>query len=176
MSTKQQKISKILESMITLFTAVLTTPGKDKVRVSRIVETINGDEFKNSISELLQDVVVDRKSKEKKLKDPATLVFAYTPVEDPAVYESVFRPFTDYLGKCTAKRVVFYDTLLSQLSPAEVDAAARACVGRCGMVSRPHSAQGFRCPVARTDHLRWRRGPLSAGSDFGCLRFLGLWL
>ena len=38
---------------------------------------------------------------QKKWKDPATLVFAYTPVEDPAVYQNIFKPFTDYLGTCT---------------------------------------------------------------------------
>jgi len=39
-----------------------------------------------------------------KTRDPSVIVFAYTPVEDPAVYENAFRPFTEYLGKCTGKR------------------------------------------------------------------------
>jgi phosphonate transport system substrate-binding protein len=40
--------------------------------------------------------------------DPSVIVFAYTPVEDPAVYESAFKPFTEHLGKCMDKRVVCY--------------------------------------------------------------------
>ena len=44
----------------------------------------------------------------KKHRDPGTLVFAYTPVEDPAVYGPIFKPFTDYLAQCTGKRVVYY--------------------------------------------------------------------
>ena len=41
-------------------------------------------------------------------RDPSTLVFAYTPVEDPALYATQFRPFTDYLTQCTGKRVVYF--------------------------------------------------------------------
>ena len=54
-----------------------------------------------------------------KTRDPGTLVFAYTPVEDPAVYENIFKPFTDYLSKCTGKRVVYYPV---QSNSAEIEA------------------------------------------------------
>jgi len=54
------------------------------------------------------DLVADVPSDPKKLRDPSTLVFAYTPVEDPAVYQNVFKPFTDFLAQCTGKRVVYY--------------------------------------------------------------------
>src|SRR6266853_2373467 len=65
------------------------------------------------------DLVADVPSDPKKLRDPSTLVFAYTPVEDPAVYQNVFRPFTDYLGQCTGKRVVYYPV---QSNTAEIEA------------------------------------------------------
>ena len=54
-----------------------------------------------------------------KTRDPSVIVFAYTPVEDPAVYENAFRPFTEYLGKCMGKRVVYYPV---QSNPAEIEA------------------------------------------------------
>jgi phosphonate transport system substrate-binding protein len=54
------------------------------------------------------DLVADAPKDPKKWKDPSALVFAYTPVEDPAVYQNVFKPFTDYLVQCTGKRVVYY--------------------------------------------------------------------
>jgi phosphonate transport system substrate-binding protein len=54
------------------------------------------------------DLVADTPKDQKKWKDPTTLVFAYTPVEDPAVYQNIFKPFTDHLGSCTGKRVVYY--------------------------------------------------------------------
>ena len=54
-----------------------------------------------------KDLVADTPKDAKRWKNPSTLVFTYTPVEDPAVYENIFKPFTDYLAKCTAKKVVF---------------------------------------------------------------------
>ena len=61
-------------------------------------------------------------------KNPSTLVFTYTPVEDAAVYENVFKPFIDHLGKCTGKRVVFFQV---QSNAAEIEAmrAGRLHVG-----------------------------------------------
>jgi phosphonate transport system substrate-binding protein len=54
-----------------------------------------------------------------KTRDPSVIVFAYTPVEDPAVYENAFKPFTEYLAKCTGKRVVYYPV---QSNSAEIEA------------------------------------------------------
>jgi phosphonate transport system substrate-binding protein len=65
------------------------------------------------------DLVADAPKDAKRWRDPATLVFAYTPVEDPAVYQNIFKPFTDYLGQCTAKRVVYYPV---QSNSAEIEA------------------------------------------------------
>jgi phosphonate transport system substrate-binding protein len=65
------------------------------------------------------DLVADTPQDARKLRDPSTLVFAYTPVEDPAVYEGIFKPFTEYLTKCTGKRVVYYPV---QSNSAEIEA------------------------------------------------------
>ena len=65
------------------------------------------------------DLVADVPTDPNKLKDPSTLVFAYTPVEDPAVYQNVFKPFTDFLTQCTGKRVVYYPV---QSNSAEIEA------------------------------------------------------
>jgi phosphonate transport system substrate-binding protein len=54
------------------------------------------------------DLVADAPKDPKRWRDPGTLVFAYTPVEDPAVYGPIFKPFTDYLAQCSGKRVVYY--------------------------------------------------------------------
>lgn len=66
-----------------------------------------------------KDLVADPPTDPKKFRDPSVLVFTYTPVEDPAVYEKIFTPFTDYLGQCTGKRVVFYQV---QSNAAQVEA------------------------------------------------------
>jgi phosphonate transport system substrate-binding protein len=66
-----------------------------------------------------KDLVADVPKDPGRLRDPSTLVFAYTPVEDPAVYENIFRPFTEALGTCTGKKVVYFPV---QSNSAEIEA------------------------------------------------------
>ena len=66
-----------------------------------------------------KDLVADTPTDAGKLKNPSTIVFTYTPVEDPAVYESIFKPFTTHLASCTGKKVVFYQV---QSNAAEIEA------------------------------------------------------
>jgi len=54
------------------------------------------------------DLVADTPTDPAEWLDPSTLVFSYTPVEDPSVYENVFTEFMDYLAKKTGKRIVWY--------------------------------------------------------------------
>jgi phosphonate transport system substrate-binding protein len=65
------------------------------------------------------DLVADVPKDSKKWRNPSTLVFAYTPVEDPAVYQNIFKPFTDYLAQCVGKKVVYYPV---QSNSAEIEA------------------------------------------------------
>jgi phosphonate transport system substrate-binding protein len=65
------------------------------------------------------DMVADAPTDAKKWKNPSMIVFTYTPVEDPAVYENIFKPFTTYLAKCLDKKVVFYQV---QSNAAEIEA------------------------------------------------------
>jgi phosphonate transport system substrate-binding protein len=65
------------------------------------------------------DLVADPPADPKKWKNPSTIVFTYTPVEDPAVYENVFKPFTTHLAACLNKKVVFYQV---QSNAAEIEA------------------------------------------------------
>ena len=65
------------------------------------------------------DMVADSPVDSKKWKNPGTIVFTYTPVEDPAVYESIFKPFTTHLSQCLSKKVVFYQV---QNNAAEIEA------------------------------------------------------
>ncbi len=65
------------------------------------------------------DLVADVPTDPAKLKDPSTLVWAYTPVEDPAVYANVFRPFTNHLEQCVGKKTVYYPV---QSNSAEIEA------------------------------------------------------
>ena len=66
-----------------------------------------------------KDLVADPPADKNKWRDPSTLVWAYTPVEDPAVYANIFKPFTEYLEKCVGKRTVYYPV---QSNAAEIEA------------------------------------------------------
>ncbi|MBO1077214.1 phosphate/phosphite/phosphonate ABC transporter substrate-binding protein [Roseomonas marmotae] len=55
-----------------------------------------------------RDMVADAPTDASKLRDPSTIVFTYTPVEDPALYASQFKPFLDHLTQCTGKRAVYF--------------------------------------------------------------------
>ncbi len=54
------------------------------------------------------DLVADTPKEAGKWLDPDTLVFSYTPVEDPSVYENVFTEFMEYLAEKTGKKVKWY--------------------------------------------------------------------
>jgi len=54
------------------------------------------------------DLVADAPTDPKDWVDPATLIFAYTPVEDPAVYAKVWDGFLQHLAQVTGKRVQFF--------------------------------------------------------------------
>lgn len=51
------------------------------------------------------DLVADPPTDPKDFNDPSTLIFAYTPVEDPAVYAPAWQGFLDHLQKVTGKPV-----------------------------------------------------------------------
>jgi phosphonate transport system substrate-binding protein len=74
------------------------------------------------------DMVADTPTDPKKWKNPSTIVFTYTPVEDPAVYENIFKPFTTHLAKCLDKKVVFYQ-VQSNASEIEAMRSGRLHVG-----------------------------------------------
>jgi phosphonate transport system substrate-binding protein len=54
------------------------------------------------------DLVADAPSDPKKLVNPSTLIFSYTPVEDPAVYQKVWDGFIRHMEKTTGKKIVFF--------------------------------------------------------------------
>ncbi len=65
------------------------------------------------------DLVADAPTDPSELVDPDTLVFAYTPVEDPAIYEDIWQPFIAHLSEVTGKDVQFFAV---QSNSAEVEA------------------------------------------------------
>jgi phosphonate transport system substrate-binding protein len=91
--------------------AVALAPASAPAQV-QAQQAADGCSFRGSLDEAFcdenRDMVADAPRDPSKLRDPSTLVFAYTPVEDPALYASQFRPFTDHLTRCTGKRTVYF--------------------------------------------------------------------
>ncbi|MAY72956.1 phosphate/phosphite/phosphonate ABC transporter substrate-binding protein [Halomonas litopenaei] len=65
------------------------------------------------------DLVADPPANQDELVDPDTLIFAYTPVEDPAIYADIWEPFIDHLREVTGKDVRFFAV---QSNSAQVEA------------------------------------------------------
>ena len=65
------------------------------------------------------NLVADVPQDESQWVDPNTLIFAYTPVEDPAVYADVWSEFLSHLEKTTEKTVRFFPV---QNNAAQIEA------------------------------------------------------
>ena len=71
--------------------------------------------FKDTDGDLVADTPADAKDQ----IDPPVLIFAYTPVEDPAVYAKVWDGFLRHMEKTTGKRVQFFPV---QSNAAQIEA------------------------------------------------------
>lgn len=65
------------------------------------------------------DLIADTPTDPSKWLDPDSLIFAYTPVEDPAVYKEAWADFIDYLEEKTGKEVIFFPV---QSNAAQIEA------------------------------------------------------
>ena len=65
------------------------------------------------------DMIADIPTDASKLVDPDTLIFAYTPVEDPAVYAVAWSDFLTHMEKVTGKKVQFFPV---QSNAAQIEA------------------------------------------------------
>ena len=69
---------------------------------------------------------------------PGTLIFSYTPVEDPAVYKNAWQPFLDHLSEVTGKRVT--DSSPVQNNAAQIEAMRAGRLHVAGVNTGRHGA------------------------------------
>lgn len=74
-----------------------------------------GDRYVDNDGDLIADIPADSSE----WIDPDTLIFAYTPVEDPAVYAEVWAGFLDHMAEVTGKQVQFFPV---QSNAAQIEA------------------------------------------------------
>ena len=65
------------------------------------------------------DLIADIPTDPAQLVDPDELIFAYTPVEDPAVYKTAWADFLAHMEEVTGKKVVFFPV---QNNAAQIEA------------------------------------------------------
>jgi phosphonate transport system substrate-binding protein len=86
---------------------------------SLIGVTLNASALDARFKDADGDLVADVPTNPSELVDPSTLIFAYTPVEDPAVYGKVWDGFLKHMEKVTGKRVQFFPV---QSNAAQIEA------------------------------------------------------
>jgi phosphonate transport system substrate-binding protein len=74
------------------------------------------------------DLLADPPTDESELLDPDTLIFTYTPVEDPALYRTTWADFMEHLSEVTGKDVTYF-TVQSYAAMVEAMRAGRLHVG-----------------------------------------------
>ena len=100
-------MSKLVPSLSKLFFAIV-------LAVFAVVSAANAAECKNRgdldtrFCDDDGDLVADTPKNANEWLNPDTIIFSYTPVEDPSVYENVFTEFMTYLSQKTGKRVRWY--------------------------------------------------------------------
>ena len=116
-----------------ILTAVLCLPANAAFQLDSRYQDNDGD--------LIADIPADPANQ----VDPSTLIFAYTPVEDPAVYVDVWKEFLDHLSEVTGKPVQFFPV---QSNAAQIEAmrAGRLHVAGVNTGSNPLAVAcaGFR--------------------------------
>lgn len=101
------------------------------------------------------DLVADIPTDPNQWIDPPTLIFAYTPVEDPAVYAKVWDGFIRHMEKTTGKKVQFFP-VQSNAAQLEAMRAGRLHIAGFNTGSNPLAVNcaGFRpfTMMARADN------------------------
>ncbi|MBK8323031.1 MAG: phosphate/phosphite/phosphonate ABC transporter substrate-binding protein [Betaproteobacteria bacterium] len=74
------------------------------------------------------DLLADPPKDASKLKNPDTLFFTNSPLDDPAVFNKLMQPFVDHLASCTGRKVRYYD-VYSSAAAIEAMRAGRMHLG-----------------------------------------------
>jgi len=98
---------KAFTTLVALAALSVALPAHAEFRLS--------DRYADTDGDLIADIPEDPS----KWTDPDTLIFAYTPVEDPAVYAEVWAGFLDHMEEVTGKKVQFFPV---QSNAAQIEA------------------------------------------------------
>lgn len=98
-------MSKVINALLGLIATVAITLGGAGAAVA---EDCPRGALDKAYCDRDGDLVADAPTDPKQLVNPPTLIFSYTPVEDPAVYAKAWDGFIKHMEKVTGKKVVFF--------------------------------------------------------------------
>ena len=91
-------MARQINLLVGLFAALIV--GAASVGTPRAQDCPRGD-LDKAYCDRNGDLVADAPTDPKQLVNPSTLIFAYTPVEDPAVYAKAWDGFVKYMEQTT---------------------------------------------------------------------------
>ncbi|MDR9455613.1 MAG: phosphate/phosphite/phosphonate ABC transporter substrate-binding protein [Spiribacter sp.] len=130
-----------MTTQMKLHTAALGALAAAALATSAQAEFMIDDRYVDNDGDLIADIPENASDQ----IDPNTLVFAYTPVEDPAVYAEVWADFLDHMADVTGKNVQFFP-VKSNAAQIEAMRAGRLHVAGFNTGSNPIAVAcaGFR--------------------------------
>jgi phosphonate transport system substrate-binding protein len=122
------KFGKAVASAIVILAAgtAATAPAQEACKNRGLLDARYCDENGDLIADLPKDP--------KAWQNPATLVFSYSPVEDPSVYENVFEDLMQHVAKVTGKKVRWYP---AESYAAQVEAIRSGRLHIAGVATGP---------------------------------------
>lgn len=94
--------------LLSILLIALASSGCERVGEFVPGECMEGDLDRPRYCDRTGDLVADRSPDPEKWLDPKTLIFAYTPVEDPSQYRDTWSDFLEYLEELTGRKVQFF--------------------------------------------------------------------
>jgi phosphonate transport system substrate-binding protein len=98
-------MARQINAIVSVFAALIVSAGL--IGSARAQDCPRGD-LDKAYCDRDGDLVADTPADAKQLVNPSTIIFSYTPVEDPAVYQKVWDGFIKHMEKVTGKKVAFF--------------------------------------------------------------------
>ncbi len=138
-------MARQINTIASIFTALIVSTGS--IGSASAQDCPRGD-LDKAYCDRDGDLVADAPTDAKQLVNPSTLIFSYTPVEDPAVYAKVWDGFIKHMEKVTGKKVAVLPRAI-ECRATRSDALGPPACGR-----RQHRRQSDRGELRRLRSVR----------------------
>jgi phosphonate transport system substrate-binding protein len=125
---RQIRIRRVLRGPLLVLLFGLLALGLWGSRADAVGQCANRGDLDSMFCDDDEDLVADLPEDRAKWQNPDVLFFSYTPVEDPAIYVNMFKPFLEHLEKVTGKKVRYF-TAQSYAAQIEAMRSGRLHIG-----------------------------------------------